>query len=225
MIRHLLPGAVACAETFSDLPSTVLFAEEEAAVSGAVASRRQEFTTVRACARTAFGELGLPVVPLPPGRRGEPTWPHGVVGSMTHCTGYRAAAVAVSHRVTSVGIDAEQHEPLPQGVLRLVASTEEQLRLQHLARREPELCWDRVLFSAKESLYKAWYPLDRRRLDFADADVVVDPAGTFTARLSGAVRLPGGGALTELTGRWAVAAGLVLTAVSVSAGAAPTAAA
>ena len=47
-------------------------------------------------------------------------------------------------------------------------------------------CWDRLLFCAKESVYKAWFPLAKRWLDFQDAAITVDPVRrTFTARLAG----------------------------------------
>ncbi|HEY3692789.1 MAG TPA: hypothetical protein VGL46_21300 [Pseudonocardiaceae bacterium] len=58
-----------------------------------------------------------------PGERRKPVWPPGVVGSLTHCTGYRAAAVAHRRGVLTVGIDAEPHEPLPQMSLVPLPST------------------------------------------------------------------------------------------------------
>src|SRR5262249_33599292 len=58
--------------------------------------------------------------------------------------------------------------------------------------------WDRLLFSAKESVYKAWFPLARRWLGFEEADVTLDPAGRFTARLL----VPG--PVSGFTGRWTV---------------------
>lgn len=75
--------------------------------------------------------------------------------------------------------------PLPNhGMLDLIASHEERVRLRHLAAGKPGVSWDRLLFSAKESVYKTWFPLARRWLGFGSADVVIDAAGgTFTARL------------------------------------------
>ncbi|WP_306332212.1 4'-phosphopantetheinyl transferase [Streptomyces sp. KL109B] len=67
--------------------------QEEALIARAVPKRRNEFTTVRACAHDALAGLGLAPVPLLPDERGAPGWPPGVVGSMTHCPGYGAAAV------------------------------------------------------------------------------------------------------------------------------------
>jgi 4'-phosphopantetheinyl transferase EntD len=85
---------VACAESFVDPPEAVLFPEEEAVIARAVPKRRQEFTTARHCARTALATLGAPPAPILPGEMGAPTWPPGYVGTMTHCAGYRAAAIA-----------------------------------------------------------------------------------------------------------------------------------
>ena len=56
-----------------------------------MAKRRNEFITVRHCAGLALGELGFPPVPILKGDKGEPCWPDGAVGSLTHCAGYRGA--------------------------------------------------------------------------------------------------------------------------------------
>src|SRR5699024_1469353 len=90
-------------------------------ITQAVAKRRSEYAGARACARAAMAKLGIDPAPLPKGPDGGPQWPGGVVGSLTHTEGYRAAAVAFSLGVRSVGVDAERHGPLPPGVLRTVA--------------------------------------------------------------------------------------------------------
>ncbi|MEU8134754.1 4'-phosphopantetheinyl transferase superfamily protein [Streptodolium elevatio] len=201
-------------ECFDDPPGTELFPEEEAHIDRAVDKRRREFTTVRRCARLALGRLGFAPAPLLPGLRGAPGWPEGVVGSMTHCAGYRAAAVATGAKVLTIGIDAEPAEPLPAGgVLHSVTSELERARLAEYAAAHPEIAWDRLLFSAKEAVYKAWFPLTRRWLGFEEADVAFDPeGGTFTARLLVADRPVDG-----FTGRWAVAKGIAVTAIAVPA--------
>ncbi|WP_406280483.1 4'-phosphopantetheinyl transferase [Embleya sp. NBC_00896] len=212
MIARILPSDVYAEECFDDPDGPPLFPAEEALIAKAVDKRRREFTTVRRCARRALGRLGVPPVPLLPGERGAPGWPPGVVGSMTHCTGYRAAVVADADRVLTLGIDAEPALPLPEGVLEAVASETERKRLLDLAADRPDIPWDRLLFSAKESVYKAWFPLTTRWLDFAEADVDFDPAaGTFAARLLIADR-----PLDGFAGRWQVDAGIALTAIVVA---------
>lgn len=215
MIEKILPPEVAAAETCDDPADAVLFPEEEAVVARAVGKRRREFTTARWCARRALAELGLPPVPIIPGERGEPGWPEGVVGSITHCDGYRAAAVAMTPDVLTVGIDAEPHHPLPDGVLNAVAREEELALLGKLGSTEPGVCWDRLLFSVKESVYKAWFPMTGEWLGFQDASLIFDPAGTFNARLLVPGPVVGGRRLAGFTGRWLVADGLVTTAIVV----------
>jgi 4'-phosphopantetheinyl transferase EntD len=224
VIGRLLPSQVRTEEIFGNGDGSTfagLFPDEQAAVAKAVPKRQREFADVRACARGALARLGFPPVPLVPGHRGAPAWPAGVVGSMTHCDGYRAAAVARTADAAGVGIDAEPDQPLPEGVLGVVSLPAERERLGALAAARPEVCWGRLLFSAKESVFKAWYPLTRQELDFSEAEIVIDAeAGTFSARLlvEGPV-MADGQRLCGMTGRWAAERGLVVTAVLLGPGA------
>jgi 4'-phosphopantetheinyl transferase EntD len=148
MVERVLPaGIVAVVSTRRDL-ETPLAAAEAAAVERAVPARRREFTTGRACARAALVHLGLLPTPVPPGPAGEPRWPAGVVGSITHCEGYRAAAVARATDLGALAIDAEPNRPLPAGVLDAVAASTERRGLRCCAEAAPVVCWDRLLFSA-----------------------------------------------------------------------------
>ncbi|WP_344071234.1 4'-phosphopantetheinyl transferase family protein [Streptomyces crystallinus] len=226
MLDGLLPAEVVVAELFADPPKVELFPQEAEVVAKAVDKRRREFATVRLCARTALGRLGHPPGPILPVREGPawaqraPRWPEGVVGSMTHCDGYRAAAVAPASAVASVGVDAEPNAPVPDGVRTMVTLPEERVTLDRLTRTHPAVAWDRLLFSAKESVFKAWFPLTGRWLDFGDCVITPDPElGTFT----GALRVPGpvvdGVRHDVFRGRWRTAQGedgsLVATAVVV----------
>jgi 4'-phosphopantetheinyl transferase EntD len=218
VIEAILPTGTAAEEAFSDPPGVALFPEEEAVIARAVDKRRREFATTRACARAALARLGLPPVPIVPGPRGAPQWPAGVVGSMTHCAGYRACAVARDRDLLTIGLDAEPHDKLPDDVLESVSSAEEREQLTALAAAVPGTHWDRMLFSAKESVYKAWFPLTRRWLGFEDASVAIDPDnGTFTARLLVSGPRVHGLPLTGFTGRWLVGGGLIITAIAVPA--------
>ncbi|MEN3306910.1 MAG: hypothetical protein V7603_3112 [Micromonosporaceae bacterium] len=210
MIEEILPPGVVAVEAFEDPPDAVLFPEEEALLRNAVAKRRREFTTVRACARAALDRLGLPPVPILPGPRGAPGWPPGVVGSMTHCEGYRACVLGRAAEVRTVGLDAEPDEELPAGVLGMISLDREREMLQALP---SGTCWDRLLFCAKESVYKAWYPLARRWLDFAEAEVTLLAGGAFTARLLVPGPLVDGQELTGFAGRWLARRGLIATAI------------
>jgi 4'-phosphopantetheinyl transferase EntD len=212
MIELILPPAVRSAETRDDVADDTMMPGEPEVVARAVPKRRAEFATVRHCARSALAELGVPAAPILPGERNAPVWPDGIVGSMTHCPGYRAAAVARAGEIAGVGIDAESHGPLPDGVLSLVSLPPERTHLEELADGHPGLHWDRLLFSAKESVYKVWFPQAREWLDFSEAHLTFDPdGGTFTAE----ILRPG--PFTLLNGRFLVAGDLVLTAITLPA--------
>ncbi|MGP3973990.1 4'-phosphopantetheinyl transferase family protein [Streptomyces sp. 8N114] len=222
MIGALLPEGVATVSAFGDLTPEEddlggLFPEESAAIADATAARRAEFTTVRLCARRALHRLGVPPAVLVAGERGAITWPDGVVGSMTHCAGFRAAAVARTEVAVSLGIDAEPNMPVSSGVLEFVSRPRERVRLCQLSRCRPDAHWDRLLFSAKESVFKAWYPLKRRELGFNEAELEFDPeAGTFSARLLVSGPDVGGRRHDTFSGRWTVERGFVLTAVALT---------
>jgi len=218
VLDEIVPPQVVAVEAFDDPADVQLYPEEQAVLQKAVASRRIEFGAARWCARQALAKLGLPPAPILPGLRGAPGWPDGVVGSMTHCAGYRAAALAHSREIAAIGIDAEPHSALPDGVGDVIASQAEQRALAGLAGAAPEVSWDKLLFSAKEATYKAWFPLTQRWLGFDDAVISINPAdGTFTARLLVPGPVLSGRQLTEFSGRWLAAGGLVITSIAVPA--------
>jgi 4'-phosphopantetheinyl transferase EntD len=220
---------------------TELFPAEEALIARAVPKRRREFVAGRVCARRALARLGCEPMPLLAGPNREPLWPAGVVGSITHCEGFRAAVVARADDVPSMGIDAEPNGPTPDGVLDRISLPTERAWVREASRAVPSVHWDRLLFCAKEAVYKTWFPLAGAWLGFEDALVTLDTvpssaspfgvtspgggrpgngapwrqAGTFTAKLlvTGPI-LPDGRRLTTLSGRFLVAEGLILTGIA-----------
>jgi 4'-phosphopantetheinyl transferase EntD len=172
-----------------------LFAEEADAVAGAVPARRAEFAAGRVRAREAMAALGVAPVALPVGARRMPVWPRGVVGSITHCAGLAAAAVAWADDLLALGIDAEPAAPLEPDVLAVVTTPAEREAL------DGELAGT-VVFCAKEAFYKCWSALDGAVLEFHDVEVGFD-GPSFAAVPAGGRRWPG---------RWAVRGGFVLAA-------------
>jgi 4'-phosphopantetheinyl transferase EntD len=224
LMSSVLPDAwqagesLACAEAYSDPPDAALMPDEEPLIARSVAKRRNEFITVRHCARIALGQLGFPPVPILKGDKGEPCWPNSVVGSLTHCDGYRGAVVARSAAVRSVGVDAEPHDMLPGGVLDAISLEAERREIAAMAALPTGVHWDRILFCAKEATYKAWFPLTKRWLGFEDAHITFDVDGSgSTGGFESKILIDGstlsGPPLTALAGRWSVERELVLTAI------------
>ncbi|MBS9534830.1 4'-phosphopantetheinyl transferase [Mycobacterium sp. M1] len=214
LLDTVLGGAsgesLAWAERTDDPPGLSPLPDEEPLIAKSVAKRRNEFITVRYCARLALEQIGQSPVPILKGEKGEPHWPDGVVGSLTHCAGFRGAVVGRTPGVRSVGIDAEPHDVLPDGVLNAVSLPAERVELGTLPGGTH---WDRILFCAKEATYKAWFPLTKRWLGFEDAHITFTPDGGFVSRILIDPAALAGPPLSELHGRWSVVDGLVLTAI------------
>jgi 4'-phosphopantetheinyl transferase EntD len=214
MLDLLLPAGVESEERFGEAPGGVLFPEEEKIIAQAVEGRRREYAAVRSCARACLERLGYEPAPLLPGIGGAPTWPAGVLGSMTHCTGYAAAAVGSLPQISAIGIDAEPDAPLPDGVLDLVATATERERLAATRPETEGPNWDRLLFSAKEAVYKAWFPPVGEWLDHQEAEILFDPERrTFAALLYRDGLIIDGRQIHRLHGRWIRKHGILATAV------------
>jgi len=133
---------------------------------------------------------------------------------MTHCAGYRAAAVARAADVTAIGGGRRAARRAAARGAGPHCPARRAGRLAELTAAGAAVHWDRLLFSAKESVYKAWFPLTGRWLGFEEADVTIDPGGTFDARLLAEGPVLAGGPLTGFGGRWLVRDGLILTAIA-----------
>ena len=142
-----------------------LLTEEAAAFAGSVVKVRRASGAARIVARQLLRQFGHPPCALPKGAAGAPVWPAGIIGSMAHDSRIAVAAVGMRADVGALGVDIEPAEPLPSELLDLVATPQEQLKLSDDAYR------GRLLFVAKEAVYKAVYPLDRVFLEHHDVEI------------------------------------------------------
>lgn len=209
----LFPASVATAETSGEEESPPLYPEEEAAVARAAARRRREFRAGRVCARAALRALGHPPCAIPVGPDRAPLWPEGVVGSITHTRGLCAAAVARRRDAVGLGLDAERRGAVRRELLARIC-TEEELAWMERTPAPPGGDWPTLVFSAKESVYKAVQGAGglEGTPGFHAAALPVPPAeGAFRVELRGG-RWPAVAPGT-LRGRYAFAPGHVLTGV------------
>lgn len=205
LMSALLPSCVECEELIGAVIPAPVTPEEEATLARAVEKRRREFALGRQCARAALGRLGFPPVSILPGPKRQPMWPAGVVGSITHCSGYCAAALARRADLPGLGIDAELARPLSEGVVERIARPEE--REWVATQPASGTPWEMLLFSAKESVYKAWFPMTGTWLGFEDVRIDVDAAAqSFAAYLTCA------GGPRVFHGRYRIHEGRILTA-------------
>jgi 4'-phosphopantetheinyl transferase EntD len=161
---------------------------EEDALGAAVSPKRLlDFRLGRAAGRKVLEEIGFPLVtPILRGEHREPVWPLGVVGSIAHGSGYGIAAAAWQQDVPAIGIDIQKVEE--RYTDELVARFADPDEFEWV-RSSPERRTERAvkLFSAKESVFKALYPLGKVWFAFDVAHLV--PTGDENG-FKAAVRLP-----------------------------------
>lgn len=128
--------------------------------------RKQEFIAGRFCALSAAKNIGYELKHLPSAATREPLWPDGLKGSITHSRQLAIGCVSLSEELESIGIDAEERiKPTLSKEVQKVISHEVEIKLLQLTEPDDGLT---ILFSAKESLYKALFPLVRSYIDFKE---------------------------------------------------------
>ena len=148
---------------------------EAASISSAIANVRRASGAARIVARGLLTQLGYPDAQVPKGTGGAPVWPAGVVGSLAHDDEIAVAAVGLRRDFASIGIDVEPPGALPADMLALVVTPRERRMI------DDDPVKAKLLFAAKEAVYKAIYPLDGVFLEFGDIEVDL-AAGTATTR-------------------------------------------
>jgi 4'-phosphopantetheinyl transferase EntD len=126
---------------------------------------RQASGAGRFVARRLLAELGFPDFEIVREPSGAPVWPAGIIGSIAHDDEMAVAAVARLSQINALGIDVEVASPLPDDVSEIVANADD-----ITGSVDPSLA-GRILFAAKEAVYKAVYPLDRKVLGYEDITV------------------------------------------------------
>ncbi|PZV36613.1 4'-phosphopantetheinyl transferase family protein [Mesorhizobium kowhaii] len=144
---------------------TALFSSEVAALGPAVAKVRRQSGAARIIARTLLGQMGFPPTPITKTRSGVPIWPAGIVGSLAHHNTVAAAAIAEKKRIATLGIDIEPNDPLPKDLIELIATPRER-RMYDL-----RLLQKRNIFVLKEAVYKAYFQIYNKFLEFQDVEI------------------------------------------------------
>jgi enterobactin synthetase component D len=161
-----------------------------ARLGSAVLERRAHYLAGRFCARVALTEIDAAFASfeVESGEQREPLWPEHVVGSITHTRGFAAAAVGRRDAYRGIGIDVERGmKPEAPGTIGRRVAFGDELERATEASGWPAHEALTLLFSAKESVYKALFPTVGRYFGFAEARVTVEPGARglgFRARLT-----------------------------------------
>ena len=164
-----------------------------ASIQRSVAKRQAEFLAGRLCARSALQRLdGLDCIPAI-GEDRAPVWPAHISGSITHSTGHAAAIVGHKAQWRGLGMDLENLLPLERAerLAGEILTADEMQRMAAGPQEQIAQCVT-LTFSAKESLFKALYPIVHKRFYFEHAEVLEwSDTGSLRLRL-----------LTELSSEW-----------------------
>ena len=192
-----------CAIVFTHVQdhTASIFSEEQQALAVMAPKRQSAFSSGRWCARAAQELLGLPPQPVLRDER-VPKWPQGINGAITHSKEIAAAAVSLK---AHIGVDIEQLDRLHEGLHKTVFTKLENRALQTLGEEGAT-----IMFSAKESGYKAVYPIGQSFIGFQEAEITLNEDDcTFSIDYLG--DHPPNEALNDGIGYWRVHQDHVLT--------------
>jgi 4'-phosphopantetheinyl transferase EntD len=185
-LRAILPaeGAAFAILAVPDAKPADLHPQEAALISpSAVATKRTSFTLGRNAAAQALRAIGIdPAPPVLQGKGKDPVWPEHVVGSITHCEPWTICVAAKGSVVKALGVDLEDVRRVQSPDIGEVICTRSEM--EWIAGTEDQLGSLIMVFSAKEAMYKAYYPFCRRYFDFTDAELAWDSTiGGFRGHL------------------------------------------
>jgi len=207
LFNRLLGSHIETAEVDPHLVGSGLLKAEQEAIAGAAKTRIEQYTAGRVCSRIALGRLGVAATtPIIRGEDRAPVWPAGMVGSISHTDSWCAAAVARAEVVRSIGIDLELATPLKESLWRRVCTPKERDWLHQL----PSVgLTGKILFSAKEAVYKCQYPITNKFLGFHAVEIELgDESFRAIFQQEAGEFQPG----DVMLGRYLVEEGLVATA-------------
>lgn len=182
-IAELFLPAIVGEELKHESEGEALYPEEAESLSRAVEKRRVEFVLGRTAARRALLKLGLAPQPLLVNPDRSVAWPTSAWGSITHTEGLCVAVAALREHVAGIGIDAELKTRVEPRLWRMIASEREQAFLSAGESYAAQLLRAALLFSAKESFYKAQFCVTRAWVGFHDVELSLDNAGAFEIRM------------------------------------------
>lgn len=155
--------------------------DDENELAASLHRRGPHLLAGRLAAQSAMAALGIDPVSIPRGPEGEPRWPEGVVGSISHTHGLAVAVVGAAGAYATVGIDVERRErTLDERARGVVCHPDEHAWLDEPPPLPAQPLM--LLVSAKEVVFKAYYPVTGVRLGYRDAILAPDDEG-ITARV------------------------------------------
>lgn len=212
--RPLFSERVAMASSDPRAPMPRLMGDEVLAVEQVSSARAREFGAGRAAARMAMELLGHAPRPVLQGEDRAPVWPAGLVGSITHTDRACLAVVSDAPDIRALGVDLETATPLESALWPEICTPEEMTWLATLGPSQRGH-FAKLIFSAKEAVYKAQFHISRTMLEFQAVSLSIDlHGGGFTATFLRDV--PGFARDGVIDGRFAILSDHFVTAVELA---------
>ena len=175
-----------CGDSSLTKELNLLSEEEKIAESFDSPKRKSEFLMGRKVAHLALKKFKLETIPILRNHETrEPCWPKSIYGSITHSGNLAAAAVGLTEDISGIGIDLEDlSRKINFKISRHICVDDELKWLEKFSPEQADL-YLRIIFSAKESIFKCFFPISRKNLHFKDAYVKInDKKSEFTFILS-----------------------------------------
>jgi len=176
-------------KTMADYDERRLYPEElELLGPKAIQKRRKEFCLGRSAAHSALSKINITNFPILKGGHNEPIWPPGVAGAISHSSEIALAAVARKEKSAGVGLDIELlDETISTDIVKLICTLREAEWVA--AGKEQRIERMLMIFSAKESAFKAFFSLMNVFISYLDFELIWDEtAGHFEGRLLTSIR-------------------------------------
>jgi 4'-phosphopantetheinyl transferase EntD len=213
--RPLFGDFVTMAWADPTAPMPRLIGDEVLAVEQVRPARAREFGAGRAAAREAMALLGHPPRPVLQGEDRAPIWPTGLTGSITHTARDCMAVVTDAPEIRSLGLDMEMATPLESALWPEICTMPEMHWLASLGPSQRGH-FAKLIFSAKEAVYKAQYQISRQLLEFQDVELDMDlTSNRFVATLK--TDVTGFKPDARLEGRFVILGAAFVTAVELRA--------
>ena len=142
-------------------------------ICNSVLKRKNEFTAGRILSHKALVQLNIYNFDILTGKNREPIWPKGIIGSISHNNSFVCAAVTTSDYYKGIGIDVEEDEAIQVSQHNIIFTKNELLWIEREQNSAQENI-HKIIFSAKESLYKCIYPIVKKYIDFKQVEMEID---------------------------------------------------
>ena len=162
------------------------------------------FKAGRSAARKGMSQLNITPQAILRNDDRSPAWPEGMVGSITHTKDIAMAVVASNVSIRGLGIDIESiHRSVNLNLAQKMAQPSEAQWIETI--HGSEHCQWRLLrlLSAKEAIFKTFYPLNHIYLGFLDVELTPHENGfSGTLQKSCSPHWPAGSSFDVLQSVW-----------------------